>query len=83
MPTILNIIVSIMISIIISIIVSIIISIIISVMVIVMNVKALFINLRTMSLIHTSSMDDIQNNLIRKRYNGRAVMTTMCICGYH
>ena len=57
-------IISILISTIVSIIVSIIISIMISIIIIVMNVKTLIINISTLSLIHTSSINDIQNNIM-------------------
>merc|ERR1711953_204519 len=37
-----------------------------------MNVKTLIINISTISLIHTSSPNDIPENIIMIRYNGRA-----------
>merc|ERR1712151_1431449 len=39
-----------------------------------MNVKTLIINISTISLIHTSSINDIQGSIIMIRYNGRAVV---------
>ena len=44
-----------------------------------LNVKTLIININTISRIRTSSMIDIQNNIIMVRYNGKAVMMTMYI----
>ena len=42
-----------------------------------MNVKTLVINIRIISLIHTSSINDIQYKINMLRYNGTAVVTTM------
>merc|ERR1711953_1005615 len=75
--TIISIIISIITSILVSIIVSIIISIMINIIIIVMNVNTLIVNISTISLIHTSSMNDIQNNISMARYNGRAVTMAM------
>ena len=50
---------------------------IVSIIIIAMNVKTLIINICTISLIHTSSINDIQYNIIMIRYIGRAVVTTM------
>ena len=40
-----------------------------------MNVKVLIINISALSLIHTSSIHAIHNNIIMVRYKGRAVVS--------
>ena len=49
----------------------------VSIILIVMNVKSLIINISTIRLIHTSSINDSHNNTNMIRYKGRAVMMTM------